>query len=111
METVGSGKLAVINKEKTAMLPYTKEVVELIQRAGKRAKINLPAIDIKYGGTDSNSIVKMGGKSACLFGMDETELFSLWHSPLDNPKNIKEDRLQGALKVCIEVLKEFEGKA
>jgi hypothetical protein len=111
METVGSGKLAVINKEKMVYLPYTKEVVEIIQRAGKRAKIDLPAIDIKYGGTDSNSIVRAGGKSACLFGMDETELFSLWHSPLDNPKNIKEDRLQDALKVCIEVLKEFEGEA
>ncbi len=34
--------------------------------------------------------------------MDETELFSLWHSPLDNPGNIEEEKLQTALSICIE---------
>ncbi len=110
METVGAGRLAIIEKEKMYMLPYTPEAIDLIGRAGRRAGIDLPKIAITYGGTDSYSIIKGGGKSACLFGMDETELFSLWHSPLDNPGNIKEDNLQAALRICIEVIKEAEGQ-
>ncbi len=110
METVGAGKLGIIEKEKMYMNPYSPEVIDLIERAGKRAKIDLPKIAITYGGTDSYSIIKGGGKSACLFGMDETELFSLWHSPLDNPDNIVEKNLQAALSICVEVIKEAEGK-
>ena len=76
METLGAGKLAIIKKEKMTMTSYTPEVVDFIWRAGKRAGIDLPKIAITYGGTDSYPIIKRGGKSACLFGMDETELFS-----------------------------------
>jgi hypothetical protein len=110
METVGAGKLGIIIEEKMYMNRYSPEAIDLIGRAGKRAGIDLPKIAITYGGTDSYSIIKGGGKSACLFGMDETELFSLWHSPLDNPRNVKEDNLQAALKICIEVIKEAEGR-
>jgi hypothetical protein len=110
METVGAGSLAVIAKENMTMTRYTPEIVEFIQRAGKRAGVTLPAIDITYGGTDSYPIIKKGGRSACLFGMDETELFSLWHAPSDNPKNIREENLQKALAVCIEALRECEEK-
>ncbi len=110
METVGSGRLGIIEKEKMYMNPYSPEAIDLIERAGRRAGIDLPKIAITYGGTDSYSIIKHGGKSACLFGMDETELFSLWHSPLDNPGNIEEEKLQSALSICIEAVKEMEGK-
>jgi hypothetical protein len=110
METVGSGRLGIIEKEKMYMNPYSPEAIELIGRAGKRAGVDLPRIAITYGGTDSYSIIKGGGTSACLFGMDETELFSLWHSPLDNPANIEEEKLQTALSICIEAVREMEGK-
>jgi Zn-dependent M28 family amino/carboxypeptidase len=110
METVGAGKLGIIVEEKMYMNRYSPQAIDLIGRAGKRAGIDLPRIAITYGGTDSYSIIKGGGKSACLFGMDETELFSLWHSPLDNPDNIEEPKLQAALKICIEVIREAEGQ-
>jgi hypothetical protein len=110
METVGSGRLGIIVEEKMYMNRYSPEAIDLIERAGKRAGIDLPKIAITYGGTDSYSIIKHGGKSACLFGMDETNLFSLWHSPLDNPKNIEEPKLQAALSICIEAVKEAEGR-
>lgn len=41
--------------------------------------------------------------------MDETRLFSLWHSPKDNLDNVEENTLQRAMKICIEVIKEAEG--
>jgi len=108
METLGAGDLAVIRKEKMTMTAYTPEVIAFIQRAGKRAGFELPAIDITYGGTDSYPIIKAGGRSACLFGMDETELFSLWHCPDDNPDNIDENNLQKALQICIEAIREYD---
>ncbi len=108
METVGSGRLGIIEKEKMYMNAYSPEAIDLIERSGRRAGINLPKIAITYGGTDSYSLIKHGGKSACLFGMDETNLFSLWHSPLDNPGNIEEEKLQAALLICIEAIKEAE---
>ncbi len=42
METVGSGRLGIIEKEKMYMNPYSPEAIELIGRAGKRAGIDLP---------------------------------------------------------------------
>ncbi len=110
METVGSGRLGIIEKEKMYMNSYSPQAIDLIERAGKRAGLDLPKIAITYGATDSYSLIKQGGKSACLFGMDETNLFSLWHSPLDNLKNIEEPKLQAALSICIEAIKETEGK-
>lgn len=104
METVGAGVLAVISREKMAGVSYTTSVVDLVGRAGGRAGLHVPSVKISYGGTDSASLIKRGGKSACLFGMDETELFSLWHSPEDRPDNISEENLQNALRICLQVI-------
>ncbi len=109
METLGAGRLAVIEREEICRLSYTPEVVERIRRAGRRAGIDLPAVRVSYGGTDSRAIVKAGGRSACLFGMDEWGLFSLWHHPDDHPANISEENLKQALRICVEVIRESEG--
>ncbi|MBN1534175.1 MAG: M28 family peptidase [Spirochaetes bacterium] len=104
LETLGAGTLAVITKEKSSGIRYTPGVVDLIVRAAAGEGIEAPAVAIGYGGTDSGSLVKHGGRSACLFGMDETGLFSLWHSPEDRPENISEENLQRALKICLRVI-------
>jgi len=105
METVGAGELAVIEKERNSGIVYSPEAVDLIRRAGDRAGIPLEPVTINFGATDSYPQVKAGGCSSCLFGMDEYRLFTMWHSPLDNPENISEDKLQKALSVCIEAIK------
>ena len=108
METVGAGTLAIIEKEKHHKMVYSSEVIEIIKKGGKRRGFDLEEVAITYGGTDSYAIIKGGGKSACLFGMDETKLFSLWHSPLDNPENISEGKLSDALSICIGIIEETE---
>ncbi len=110
IETVGAGKLAVIEREKHNGMVYSPEVVEIIKSGGRRRGFDLEEVAITFGGTDSYAIIKGGGKSACLFGMDETRLFSLWHSPEDNPKNVSEERLADALSVCLGVIEEVEGE-
>lgn len=108
IETVGTGKLAIIEREKHNGMVYSPEVIEIIKKGGKRRGFDLTEVAITFGGTDSYAIVKGGGKSACLFGMDETRLFSLWHSPEDNPRNISEEKLADALAVCLGVIEEVE---
>jgi peptidase M28-like protein len=108
METVGAGALAIIEEEKHHSMVYSPEVVELIKKGGKRRRFDLEEVAITYGGTDSYAIIKGGGKSACLFGMDETKLFSLWHSPLDNLENISEEKLSNALSICLGIIEEME---
>jgi hypothetical protein len=104
METVGAGTLAIIEREKHNGMIYSPEVVDIIKKGGKRRGFDLEEVAITFGGTDSYAIVKGGGKSACLFGMDETNLFSLWHSPEDNPGNISEEKLAEALSVCLGII-------
>lgn len=105
METVGAGELAVIEKERNSGIAYSPEAVDLIRRAGDRAGIPLEPVTINFGATDSYPQVKAGGCSSCLFGMDKYRLFTMWHSPLDVPKNVSEENLQKALSVCIEAIK------
>jgi len=105
METVGAGELAVIEKERNSGIAYTPSTVNLIRRAGDRAGITIEPVTINFGATDSYPLVKAGGNSACLFGMDEYRLFSLWHAPSDKPENVSEDSLRKALSVCIEAIK------
>lgn len=104
LETLGAGELAIIVKENLINLPYSPEAVDLIISAGKKTGLDLEKVAITYGSTDSASIVKNGGKSACLFGMDETKLFALWHTPDDNVENISEEKLQSALAVCLNAI-------
>ena len=108
METVGAGELAVIEKERNSGIAYTPEAVDLIRRAGDRAGIPLESVVINFGATDSYPQVQAGGSSACLFGMDEYRLFSLWHAPSDKPENVSEENLKKALSVCIEAIKIVE---
>jgi hypothetical protein len=108
LESLGAGRLAVISEEKMTMCRYSPEVVELFQRAGRRVGIELPAVSVTYGGTDSYPIIHAGGRSACLFGMDETGLGALWHSPEDRPENLEEQNLQQALRICLQIIREFE---
>ena len=104
IETVGAGELAVIDKERNSGIAYTPGAVDFICRAGERAGIPLESVTINFGATDSYSIVQEGGSSACLFGMDEYRLFAIWHSPLDVPENVSEEKLEKALSVCIEAI-------
>jgi hypothetical protein len=108
LDGVGAGSLAVISEEKMTACRYSPEVVELFQRAGRRAGIELPAVAVTYGGTDSYPVIHAGGRSACLFAMDETRLPALWHSPEDRPENVEEEKLQQALRICREIIREFE---
>ncbi|MHA1607558.1 MAG: M28 family peptidase [Candidatus Freyarchaeota archaeon] len=105
LETVGQGEIGIISKEKSVGVTLSKEVVNLILEAGERAKIPVRTVEIGYGNTDASSLVRGGIKAATIFGMDENELFTLWHTPEDVPENLDEENLQKVKKLCMEILR------
>ena len=108
LETVGAGELAIIKSEVSVMSRHAPQVISLLQRAGQRVGLELPAVTIKMGDTDAPSFSRRGFWAATLFGMDETGLFVFWHTPEDNVENVSPDKLQQALDVCLAVVAELE---
>ncbi|MGQ9722580.1 MAG: M28 family metallopeptidase [Candidatus Jordarchaeum sp.] len=108
METVGQGKFGVVTKEISVAGNLSKELADLVVRAGKKCKVPVKPIELKYGNTDATPIARKGYKSVTVMGMDENELFTLWHIPEDIPKNISEKNLQNALKLCLQILEDID---
>jgi acetylornithine deacetylase/succinyl-diaminopimelate desuccinylase-like protein len=111
LETLGAGQLAIIEREGSVMSQHAPQVVDLLQGAGQRVGIDLPAVTITMGDTDATSFSRLGLWAATLFGMDETGLFVHWHTLEDNVENVSPDHLQRALDVCLAVVAELEDSA
>lgn len=111
LETLGAGQLAIIEREGSVMSRHAPEVVDLLQRAGQRVGVDLPAMSIKMGDTDATSFSRLGLWAATLYGMDETGLFVHWHTLEDNVENVSPDHLQRALGICLAVVEELEERA
>jgi hypothetical protein len=110
LETLGAGQLAIIEREASVMSRHAPQVVDLLQRAGRRVGIDLPAMTIKMGDTDATSFSRLGLWAATLYGMDETGLFVFWHTMEDNVENVSPDNLQQALDICLAVVEELEDR-
>jgi len=110
LETLGAGQLAIIEREASMMSQHAPEVVDLLQRAGQRVGIDLPAMTINMGDTDATSFTRLGLWAATLYGMDETGLFVWWHTLEDNVENVSAEHLQRALDVCLAVVDELEDR-
>ena len=111
LETLSAGQLAIIEREVSVFSRHSAETVALLQRAGQRVGITLPAVTIKTGDTDATSFSRRGLRAATLFGMDETGLFGFWHTLEDNVENVSPQNLQRALDVCLAVVAELEDEA
>ncbi len=104
LETVGQGKFGVVTKEISVAGNLSTELADLVVKAGRKCKVRVKPIELKYGNTDATSIARKGYRSVTIMGMDENELFTLWHIPEDVPENISEKNLQNALKLCLQIL-------
>ncbi|MFB0562133.1 MAG: M28 family metallopeptidase [Candidatus Lokiarchaeia archaeon] len=108
LETVGQGKFGVITKEISVAGKLSAELADLVVKAGKKCKVRVKPIELKYGNTDATPIARKGYQSVTILGMDENELFTLWHIPEDVPENISENNLQNALKLCLQILENVD---
>jgi acetylornithine deacetylase/succinyl-diaminopimelate desuccinylase-like protein len=108
METVGQGDFGVVTREISVSGNLSKELAEIVVKAGKKCNVKVKPIELKYGNTDATPIARQGFKSVTIMGMDENELFTLWHIPEDVPENIDEKNLQKALKLCLQILEDID---
>lgn len=110
METLGAGQLALIQREVSVLTSHSPKAIALLQRAGQRVGVELPAKVIRMGDTDAAPFSRRGFWAATLYGMDETGLFVNWHTPEDSVENISPDKLQQALDICLGVVAELENQ-
>jgi hypothetical protein len=107
-ETLGSGTLGIISKERDNNVTHDEEVVNFIKKTGERRGIELRALQIHYGNTDAGSFSKRGFKGATIACYGEHDVFDLWHSTEDRVENIDENLLQKAFKLSIGIIEELE---
>ncbi|MHA1345455.1 MAG: M28 family peptidase [Candidatus Heimdallarchaeaceae archaeon] len=107
-ETVGSGLLGVIEKEKDNNVVHDSKIVKFIQDVGKKNGYDLPAMKIHYGNTDAGSFSKRKLVATTIFGYGKNDVFDLWHSTDDIPDNLNSKVLEDAFNLTIHVLKELE---
>jgi hypothetical protein len=100
METVGSGRLAIIRRERRGGRNHDPGAIALVEAAARHAELEVPVVELAFGGTDAQSFAEEGLPAVSVFGMDETGLFSLWHVEEDRPENLDPEVLDQALALC-----------
>ena len=107
-ETVGSGKLGIIEVEKDNNVVHDTKLVKFIQDVGEKNGYKLPAMKIHYGNTDAGSFSKRKLVATTIFGYGKNDVFDLWHSTNDIPDNLNSKILEDTFNLTTHILKEFE---
>jgi hypothetical protein len=111
METVGSGQLAIIRRERQGGRDNHPKAIALAEAAAQHANLEIPVVDLAFGETDALSFARLGLPAVTVYGRDDTNLFSLWHVEEDRPENLDPEALDRALALCRSVVevKEADG--
>ena len=100
METVGSGRLAIIRRERQGGRDNHPKAIALAEAAAQHANLEIPVVDLAFGETDALSFARLGLPAVTVYGRDDTDLFSLWHVEEDRPENLDPEALDRALALC-----------
>jgi hypothetical protein len=111
METVGSGELAIIRRERQSGRNNHPQAIALARSAARHAGLDLPVVDLSFGGTDAMPFTEEDLRAVSIFGRDRTDLFSLWHVEEDRPENLDPEVLERALLVCRSAVEVTEAEA
>ena len=107
-ETLGSGSLGFILKEKDNNITHDEEFVEHLVGLAKKHGFDFPAKKIHYGNTDAGSFTKRGIPATTLFAFGKDDVFDLWHSTEDIPENLNEELLHEAYEFIIKIIEEYD---
>jgi len=107
-ETLGSGKLGVIAKEKDNSIKHDMSLVRFLQNIATKNCFELPAKKIYYGNTDAGSFSKKNISATTIFCFGKEDVFDLWHSMDDTIENLDEKLLKDAFNFTIKVIEEIE---
>jgi hypothetical protein len=109
-ETLGSGTLGVISKERDNNVTHDEGLVAFIQNVGRELDIELKTIQIHYGNTDAGSFSKRGFSGATIACYGEHDVFNLWHSTEDIVENVDEKLLQKVYKLTVGIIEKMESE-
>ena len=107
-ETLGSGQLGLILKEKDNNICHDEELVNHLHEIGKKYDFELPLKKIHFGNTDAGSFTRRKIPATTLFAFGADDVFDLWHSTEDIPKNIDEKILKQAFEYLLKVIEEYD---
>jgi hypothetical protein len=107
-ETLGCGKLGIISKEKDNNVTHSDELVKFIQEIGKKAGMELRAIQVHYGNTDAGSFSKKNFKAATISCYGKHDVFDLWHSIEDTVENVDEKLMRDSYNLSVRIIEELE---
>jgi len=107
-ETLGSGKLGVIAKEKDNNVVHDNELVIYLHDLAEKHGFDLPAKQIHFGNTDAGSFSKKNISATTIFAFGNNDVFDLWHSTEDVVENLDEQLLQQAFELTIKILEELD---
>jgi len=107
-ETLGSGTLGFILKEKDNNVLHDENLIKHLQEIGRKHGFDFPSKKIHYGNTDAGSFTKRGLSATTMFAFGADDVFDLWHSTEDIPENLSEELLQQAFKFTIKIIEEYD---
>ena len=100
LEMLGSGELFIDVEEKSIGVKHSKELAEIVKRAGEEVELKVNTIALPYGDTDAASFSRKGLHAVTIIALSPRFELAKWHLPDDVPENIREENLQKALKLC-----------
>ena len=107
-ETLGSGRLGLIAKEKDNNVVHDEEFVIFLHDLAEKLGYDLPAKQIIFGNTDAGSFSKKGIKATTIFAYSSDDIFDLWHSTEDVVENLDEKPLRQAFELTKKIIEELD---
>ena len=108
LEMLGAGELFIDVKEKSIGVKHSKELAEIVMKAGERVGLKVDTVALPYGDTDAASFSRKGFHAITIIALSPRLELMKWHLPDDVPENISEENLQKALKLCKAVLEDID---
>ena len=108
-ESLGQrGTLRVLTGELMAGVRHSATAVSLVEAAARAAGIELRASYLPGGLTDAASFSRARIPATTLIRLDEHGLLEHYHSLEDDPASVREEHLEEALRLCLEVADALE---
>ena len=108
LEMLGTGELFIDVKENSIGVKHSKELAEIVMKAGERVGLKVNTVALPYGDTDAASFSRKGFHAITIIALSPRLELMKWHLPDDVPENISEENLQKALKLCKAVLEDID---
>ena len=100
-----SGTLRLITGELMAAARHDRKAVDLAAKAAEASGITVRKNFLWAGETDAASFSKKGLSAASFLRLNEKNFLDCYHNPGDNVQIIREESLQEALALCLEIVR------